>query len=174
MKRIFISTNYDQLFNVIGDRNDTEGIYQIGNDFFSILENGDIVLLQDNLESLPSEMTINSTNDYLLYHTGTSSDNIKCLFSSKISGRHENTVGSNYKEVFDILLDFDANKTERILEYLFPEALDNSLKQLHDIADGKEEFEVQGEKVVFNGSPTHIFALAAKRDELLENKDNAN
>lgn len=178
MRRIFISTNYSQLKNVIDTKRKAfEGLKS--EDFITFL-NEPIILFNDtqgdkisSVPNLPKELSVNNNSDYLLFHTGTS-DNIKSSFGSKINGRHENTVGSNYKEVFDIILDSDANKTERILEYLFPEALDNSLKQLHDIADGKEEFEVQGEKVVFNGSPLHIFALAAKRDELLEKKDNAN
>lgn len=167
MRRIFISTNYSQLYNVIDTlRKQFEALKS--EPFIAILDENIVLFNDTEIKCLPNSMEINQTSDYLLYHQRTA-DKIIEKFSSKTNGRHENVIGAKYKEVFEILLDAENNKTERILEYLFSETLENNLKKLDDIAKGNEEFEVEGKMVKYdNENSSHCVALANLRDELLK------
>jgi hypothetical protein len=130
MKRIFISTNYNQLKPLLKNHIQCYSIDNIKDMNYVSIENGSIILIKDReiskddknkkvqIDKLPGQFIINKDSDYLLYHMETS-ENIKILFSHTERGRHDDSEDAKYNPVFKIVLSDSQNKAEQIIEYLF-------------------------------------------------------
>ncbi|MCY1527707.1 hypothetical protein D9M68_627830 [compost metagenome] len=129
--RLFISTNWDKLDEILEDRQQ-RGLPTIKNSCFvgfnhadGIFEAAlvsDLILILDTAtkETLQEKgLTFNSSTDYFLHHT-TENALVKVqdeLFFKCEQGLHE--IQGKYKMVFDVIMDEASYKTERIIHLLF-------------------------------------------------------
>jgi hypothetical protein len=151
MKRVFISTDFDRILNLFAEEKDKEdkaekmfiiinskeknlpAFYNVEKNCFLKQNNSSqIILLRDTLVKLEN-INIDDNNDYLLYHSITKSA-IRGLFKKSKLGHHEPEEECHYKPVFDIILDEEGNKFNRIMNFLFPpekDLLETKLVILH-------------------------------------------
>lgn len=147
MKRIFISTNYTKLDKVIDEKRNLKGIHLIANFdllFFNhasqsfqtepVIET-DLFLVKDESTTPFNLVSINPENDYLMHHNTIRNHTNEGFKGVHDKGMHEE--GNKwYTGVFDRILDDDANKAERIIDFLFPSVeiiLGKKLDLLHSL-----------------------------------------
>jgi len=151
MERLFISTNYVQLFLVIEDRRNQVGINLLNGDpqllYWNIDENKfqsepvietNLFLIKD-VSMNPfhgSAITIDKDKDYLMHHF--TCNHINVGFKNVHSEGSHISNNQYYKGVFDIIFSEVASKEKasKIIEFLFPTAeaiLGKKLDLLHSL-----------------------------------------
>jgi hypothetical protein len=137
INRIFISTatlKWDSLFsypeidwktklNVFKNSNilslNVPAIYFDNKLSNAIVANSTIILLFDELSTLPDNITINMDTDLLLYHSTTNYE-VSYEFTNKAPSLHSSSDNSKFKQVFKVLLD-DAvtDKFKKLVDSVF-------------------------------------------------------
>ena len=131
--RIIISTNWSKLNNILRNRNQ-KGLNHIKNNSFigfnheenqfeANKANSDIILIKDTAtkETLEKDgLVIKKETDYFLHHNNTNGlvDIQNELFIKCVEGNHLHGEKYKYVTVFDIILDNNNNKINRILDVL--------------------------------------------------------
>lgn len=143
-KRIIISTSWDKLnflrrsrenknLNLL-DIKDTDGTtytykficydHTSGN-FVANKSDTNIILIQDSAklgDLNKAGLTFQNETDYFLHHSNNNGlEEVQGQqFKETTKGAHETAVVHKYNPVFDIILDTEDNKAQRIIEFLFP------------------------------------------------------
>ncbi len=135
MIRIFIATNFGQLDNVLPTQIGEKGIHLIehnqviywtdGEDTFSPnAQETAIFVMKDLIRDFPNQV---EEEDYLLYHEVTQNQNAALLekFASgkKVKGHNTTERKDLYRPAFNIILDSEPKKAERIYEAIFKKDL---------------------------------------------------
>ncbi len=206
-KRIIISTSWDKL-DFLSNReqkglifiedNPFIGYNHEQNKFESKKTDSDIILIQDiaSQDILQNDGFIfKKATDYFLHHTNENGliDVQEDLFAKSIKGQHGTAEEHKYKPVFDIILNSEDNKLNKILNFLgFTEEkikeeneLEAKLNLLHlcltpdglleaeellvDDWNVKEKEFKSLKEVSYNGAfnENYVIALVALRDKLL-------
>lgn len=153
-KRIFISTNYDRLRRVIGDQRDNKGIQLLNENNLlywnpnsksfqiNLLMDASIFLVRDENygnNNTPIDTLENiqiQQSDYLMRHSRYTHKIIDFGGRVNSKGQHE-PRDPYYSKVFECILDDSINeKTEQIIEFLFPTSdiiLGKKLNLLHNL-----------------------------------------
>ena len=152
-KRLFISTNYDRLRRVIGNQRENKGINLLNESYllywnninsFQInqLDDACIILVRDEVydnNNTPIDTLENIQilqNDYLMRHSKYTHKIIDFEGRVNSGGQHE-PQDPYYSKVFDYILDdLISDKTEQIIEFLFPTTdiiLGKKLDLLHNL-----------------------------------------
>ena len=167
MRRIFISTNVDQLKNNVFGGSDFESEFEklskinlelllsketvffdaTTGSFKSDNNNTTIILIQETASELPKNITIDKNNDYLIWHRPTHLQ-IRNLFGdNQKQGEHIPRDESLYFSAFKIILDdtiCPRVKANKIIDKIFatPQKIDIALEFLHTCLTGKENADI--------------------------------
>ncbi len=163
-KRIIISTSWYNLTFLrrrqeekslqLLENNLFIGYCYLSNEFVALKSDTDIILIKDTAtkeELVNANINFNKDTDYFLHHTNENGliNEQGELFGSKIQkGAHDPRPDDLYQPVFEKILDNEPNKSQGIIDFLFPpieDLLKAKLQLLHEIYEG-ENLELIGKQ----------------------------